>query len=56
MVDVPLADLGIADGEPYRMHELLTDRVWEWRGPQGYVQLDPAAGDPVQIFALERMG
>jgi starch synthase (maltosyl-transferring) len=55
MVDVPLGDLGIGDGEPYRMRDLLTDRVWEWRGRQGYVQLDPGAGEPVQIFALERM-
>jgi starch synthase (maltosyl-transferring) len=56
MVTVPLPELGIADDAPYRMRELLSGRVWEWRGREGYVRLDPAAGDPVQIFALERMG
>jgi starch synthase (maltosyl-transferring) len=55
MVDVPLGDLGIGEDEGYRMRELLTDRAWEWRGGRGYVQLDPGAGEPVQIFALERI-
>jgi starch synthase (maltosyl-transferring) len=52
MVDVPLATLGIAPDQPYRMHELLTDQTWEWRGPRGYVELDPAVA-PAQIFAVE---
>ncbi len=35
------------------MHELLSDRVYEWQGPRGYVKLDPGV-DPAQIFRLER--
>ena len=52
-VDVPLAELGIAPDQPYRMHELLSDTTYEWRGPRGYVELDPHR-DPAQIFALRR--
>jgi starch synthase (maltosyl-transferring) len=53
MVDVPIAELGIAPDQPYRMHELLSDVSYEWRGPRGYVELDPAR-DLAQIFVLRR--
>lgn len=53
LVEVPVAALGIGADEPYVMHELLSDTVWEWRGGQGYVKLDPD-GDPAQIFHLRR--
>jgi starch synthase (maltosyl-transferring) len=53
MVDVPIAALGIAPDQTYKMHELLSDRVYEWRGPRGYVKLYPGV-DPAQIFRLER--
>jgi len=51
LVDVPLAELGLGPDEPYTMHELLSDRRYEWRGPRGYVVLDPAV-DSAQIFAV----
>ena len=53
MVDVPIAELGIGPDQPYRMHELLSDVAYEWRGPRGYVELDPRR-DPAQIFVLRR--
>ena len=53
LVDVPLAALGLAADESYRMHEVLTDVPYDWRGPRGYVKLDPQA-EPAQIFALRR--
>ena len=53
MVDVPIAELGIAPDQPYRMHELMSDVTYEWRGPRGYVELDPRR-DPAQIFVLRR--
>jgi starch synthase (maltosyl-transferring) len=53
MVDVPIAELGIAPDQPYRMHEALSDVTYEWRGPRGYVELDPGR-DPAQIFLLRR--
>jgi starch synthase (maltosyl-transferring) len=52
-VEVPLQELGIAPDHPYRMHELLSDVTYEWRGPHGYVELEPAR-DLAQIFHLRR--
>jgi starch synthase (maltosyl-transferring) len=53
MVDVPIDELGLAIDQPYRMHELLSDVSYEWRGPRGFVELDPAR-DVAQIFVLRR--
>ncbi len=53
MVDVPVGELGLGPDQPYRMHELLSDRWFEWRGPRGYVELHPDV-DPAQIFVLHR--
>jgi starch synthase (maltosyl-transferring) len=53
MVAVPIGELGIGPDQPYRMHEVLSDVTYEWRGPRGYVELDPQR-DPAQIFVLRR--
>jgi len=53
LVDVPIAELGIGEHQAYRMHELITDRWFEWHGPRGYVELNPDV-EPAQIFALHR--
>jgi len=53
LVTVPIDELGIAENEPYKMHELLADKVWYWQGRTGFVKLYPGA-DPAQIFRLER--
>ena len=53
VVDVPIDELGLAPDQPYRMHELLSDHTYEWRGPRGYVELDPTR-EPTQIFVLRR--
>src|SRR5215470_12297038 len=53
LVDVPIGELGIAPDASYRMRELLTDAVYEWRGGRGYVDLDPQVA-PAQVFHLER--
>jgi starch synthase (maltosyl-transferring) len=52
LVHVPLGTLGLPPDRPYRMRELLSDRVYEWRGEQGFVKLYPGV-DPAQIFRLE---
>jgi len=53
MVQVPIHDLGIPSDQPYRMHELLSDVTYEWRGPTGFVELDPTR-DLAQVFHLRR--
>ncbi len=41
MVPVPIDELGLDADAPYRMRDLLTDTSYQWRGPRGYVRLDP---------------
>jgi starch synthase (maltosyl-transferring) len=53
MVDVPIGELGIAPDQPYGMHEVFADVTYEWRGPRGYVELNPQR-DPAQMFVLRR--
>jgi starch synthase (maltosyl-transferring) len=53
LVDVPITELGIDAHQTYRMHELVGDQSYEWRGPRGYVELNPEI-EPVQIFVLQR--
>jgi starch synthase (maltosyl-transferring) len=54
-VELPLGELGIAEEEPYKLHERITDTWQEWRGPRGRVTLDPAV-EPAAIFSLHRPG
>ncbi|HEU5194165.1 MAG TPA: alpha-1,4-glucan--maltose-1-phosphate maltosyltransferase [Methylomirabilota bacterium] len=53
MVHLPIQELGIELDRPYRMHELLSDVAYEWRGAHGFVELDPAR-DLAQIFHVRR--
>jgi starch synthase (maltosyl-transferring) len=53
LVEVPIAELGIDPQQAYTMHELISDRRYEWRGPRGYVELNPET-EPAQIFVLQR--
>jgi len=53
LVDVPLGALGVTPDRAYRMHEQFSEATYEWRGPRGYVELDPQR-DPAQIFVLEK--
>jgi starch synthase (maltosyl-transferring) len=53
LVDVPLDALGLAEDEPYWMHEQLTGERYRWQSRRGYVKLDPT-DEPVQIFVVER--
>jgi starch synthase (maltosyl-transferring) len=49
-LDLPA--LGIADGRPYAVHDLLTGVSYEWNGARNFVQLDPSAV-PAHVFALD---
>ncbi len=52
-VELPLAQLGLASDQSYKLHERITDTWYEWRGPRGRVTLDPAV-EPAAIFSLHR--
>jgi starch synthase (maltosyl-transferring) len=47
-----LKALGIPEGEPFAVHDLITDQRWTWRGAQNYVRLDPQV-EPAHLFCIE---
>ncbi|MEJ3404248.1 maltotransferase domain-containing protein [Rathayibacter sp. YIM 133350] len=51
-VHLDLAAIGIADGEPFEVRDLVTDDVWTW-GEHNYVRLD-AFTHPVHILHVQR--
>ena len=52
-VRLPLADFGLAAGDTYQMHDLLTGAHFLWSGERNFVLLDPHAA-PAHIFRLRR--
>jgi starch synthase (maltosyl-transferring) len=43
--------LGIEPGQPFEVHDLLTDTTYVWHGPDNYVRLDPLQ-EPAHIFRV----
>lgn len=41
MIDLPLAELGIAPSQSFVVEDLLTGERYTWQGPRAYVRLDP---------------
>lgn len=54
-VGVPYWDWGISPGEPYQVHDLLTNETFTWNGEYNYVRLDPGR-QPAHIFLVSRHG
>jgi len=52
-VYVPLEDFGLPQGQPYQMHDLLTDARYIWQGRRNYIELNPNL-QPAHIFRLRR--
>jgi starch synthase (maltosyl-transferring) len=50
---VPLYDFGIDPGQPYLVHDLLSDDRHIWQGERNYVELNPHVM-PAGIFTLRR--
>jgi starch synthase (maltosyl-transferring) len=46
-----LEALGIDPGQPYQMHDLVSDQRFEWRGTRNFVMLDPRRF-PAHIFRV----
>lgn len=55
MVDVPLDLLGVDDGAPFEVEDLLSGEHYTWQGRRSYVRLDPASR-VAQIFRLRTTG
>ena len=52
-LDLDLAALDVDAGQPYQMHDLLSDQRFQWRGGRNYVSLEPHRM-PAHIFRLRR--
>ena len=49
-----LGELGVADGEPFEVDDLLNGPTYVWQGPSNFVQLDPR-GEPAHVFRVRRL-
>ncbi|HUO86979.1 MAG TPA: alpha-1,4-glucan--maltose-1-phosphate maltosyltransferase [Thermoanaerobaculia bacterium] len=52
-VDLPLAALGLPEGDPYQVHDQLTGAHYLWNGSRNFVELDPRSV-PAHLFRLRR--
>ncbi|HEY0369383.1 MAG TPA: hypothetical protein VGC85_07280, partial [Chthoniobacterales bacterium] len=52
-LEVPIGDFGIAEGEAYQVHDLLTDERYVWYGSRNYVELHPGTR-PAHVFRVRR--
>ena len=52
-VDLSLDAIGLDWGEPFVVHDLLTDARYSWQGLRNYVELDPSSV-PAHIFHIMR--
>jgi len=55
LVEVPLEKLGLGPDQSYRLVDLLTGEEYTWRGPKGYVRLDPRER-PGHVFRIDTRG
>ncbi|MDR5683261.1 MAG: alpha-1,4-glucan--maltose-1-phosphate maltosyltransferase [Armatimonadota bacterium] len=51
--DLALEALGLEDGQPYQVHDLLGGGRYLWEGPRNYVELDPRVL-PAHVFRVRR--
>jgi starch synthase (maltosyl-transferring) len=54
-IHVPIELFGLAEGEAYQVHDLLSDARFVWYGSRNYVELDPQI-QPAHIFRVRRWG
>ena len=52
-ISVPLEDFGLAEGERYQVHDLITDERYVWTGRLNFIRLDPQT-HPAHIFRIRR--
>ena len=52
-LDLPIEELGIDNGQPYKVHDLLADATYRWQGSRNYVELDPQK-IPAHIFQIHQ--
>lgn len=51
-VQVPLHDIGVQEGEPLEMHDLITNSRYNWSSEWCYIELH--ASMPVHVFKINK--
>ena len=51
-VTLDVGSLGLEEGERFMVHDLLTDRRYQWDGARNFVQMDPG-GVPAHVFVVQ---
>jgi starch synthase (maltosyl-transferring) len=54
-IHLDLDALGLDPEEPYRVHDLLTDARYTWRGAHNYIELNPNVV-PAHVFRISQRG
>lgn len=54
IVQVPIRELGIEQGESYEVHDLLDDASYWWKDESNYIKLNPQV-QPAHVFALKKI-
>ena len=52
-VHIPIRELGVDPGQPYLVHDLLSDSKYIWHGEKNFIELNPQVV-PAHIFRLRR--
>jgi starch synthase (maltosyl-transferring) len=52
-VIIPIDELEIPKGQPYLVHDLLSDNKYIWHGTKNFIELDPAVV-PAHIFRVRK--
>jgi starch synthase (maltosyl-transferring) len=52
-LELDIEALGLDPDRPYQVHDVLSERRYQWRGPRNFVMLDPARL-PAHVFVLRR--
>jgi starch synthase (maltosyl-transferring) len=52
-INVPLADFGLGENDPYHVEDLLTGERFSWRGSRNFIALDPHHR-PAHVFRVRR--
>ena len=51
MVHLPLHELGFNNDHQYKMHDLITDQVYDWSGVENFVEISDRAA-PIHVFRV----
>ena len=51
VVNLDLAELGLSEGQPFRVEDQISGSSWTWQGSRCYVRLDPQY-EPAHLFVV----